>query len=268
MTQIQAVRSSQHGQYSWVPYNQYGFAAADIYAPLLVQEFHHAGAASPIAFVFKDQVYSPVMMMGLPNGTNLLVSSKGRWLGNYVPAYYRSHPFCMAKDQQGKILLSVRSDSECVLDRYVPDGKAKPFFVDGELSKELSEIRNFLQNVEAGRLATAEFCAACAKLDLFVPWDLRLEADGRTLNIKGLYRVDETRLRALPADSAKVLLGNGTLGAIYYHLGSLQLTKKLLSLKQSHDDGATRKDVKIPEIFTHGAMDEPVGLNWSSIVKS
>lgn len=267
MPNIQAVQSTQHEQHSWLPFSHYRFAACDAYAPLLVQEFLQAGATAPIAFTKSAEGYRPIFVMGLRPSQNLLVSSQtGKWRGDYVPAYYRSHPFCLAKDQHGKTLLSFHSDSETVFPHKPPGSQVQPFFVAGELSAELRRVHDFLTQVEAGRRATAEFCNTVAQLELFCPWETQAVAVTQALKVKGLHRIDEKKLRALPADSAKALLETGALGAIYHHLGSLQHTQKLLTLTQGHSHGADKAAEVLPASLTHADADELVALDWAAIV--
>jgi hypothetical protein len=248
MSRVQAVKSLQHAHFSWRSYDNLRFAAGDAYAPLLIQEFLQAGATAPIAFTHSDEGYRPILMMGLRASQNLLVSSKtGKWLGSYVPAWYRSHPFCMARTQNGKNLLSVHADSEFVFDRPAK-GEARPFFVGGELSKELAGIRDFLQHVEAGRLTTVNFADLCNQLDLFCPWEAQLSSGGQPVKIKGLHRIDEKKLRGLPAESAT----------------SLQHIKRLQALSQraASANGKAESMAPIEQMLGPSEADDSIDLEW------
>lgn len=269
MPQIQAVSPGQHAHHSWLPYTEFKFAAEDAFAPLLVHEFMLAGALTPVAFALNGDEYSPTLMMGLQTGTNLLVSAKHKWMVTYVPAYYRSHPFCMARDQDGKTLLSVHADSPYVLNHYEPGGRAKPFFTGTQLSADLQAIRKFLQQVEASRQITRSFCAACAKHQLFSPWEPEVKTGKQVFKIKGLHRIDETRLKALPADTVKMLVDTGAMAAIYYHLGSLQHIQSLANLKQRRDSASDPavKGAPMPAILTEDPSADLIDLDWNAIIK-
>ena len=264
MPQLNVVKATLHSQFSWQTFTHYRFAATDTYAPLLVSEFQQASSVSPIAFVKDENAYSPVLMMGIQEGSNLLVSVNGKWLGSYVPAYYRSHPFAIAKDQNKKLLLSFHSDSEFVIDHYAENSGATPFFVDGELSDELKAVKEFLHAIEISRLKGIEFCAKCEELGLFSPWDLQVNTGKERINLKGLHCIDEAKLKALPAEQIKSLLESGTLSTIYNHLGSLHLTKHLVILKQKHEISAAYSESTPPsqELLTSTKDSELIDLDW------
>jgi hypothetical protein len=262
--QLQAVKSSLHSQFSWLPFSHYLFAAADNVVPLLVNEFKQASAVSPIAFSKTKEGFNPVLMMGLKEKDNLLVTAQGEWLGSYVPAYYRSHPFCMAINQRGEALLCFHQDSECVLDYLPPEGMGKHFLVEKELSPELSEIKDFLQTVENTRMASNAFCSSCEDLGLFIPWKIEPKPDAEPLAINGLYCIDENKLKSLPVGQTKSLVDSGAMGAMYYHLSSLHLINHLVLLKAKHEDAAAKEITASvsPDLFTSARDNDLVDLDW------
>ena len=264
MPKVQAVNSVQHARYSWTAYSHYKFAADDAYAPLVVNEFNKASVMAPIAFSRVEGAYSPVLLMGLQPGVNLFVSVQGKWLGSYVPAFYRSHPFCMAKNQKGEALLSVHCDSEFLLDRIVPGGPGKLLFMGGEMTEDLREILTFLQRVESNRQATVEFCSRCDDLGLFIPWEVSVTSENKKLPINGLHRIDEDRLRSITPGDAKDLLESGAMAAIYSHLGSLQLISQLVYLKQRkiEEESLAETGQDLSDFMPIVDEEQPLNLDW------
>lgn len=263
MPQLQAVKSSLHGHYSWLPFRHYRFAADDNVVPLSVQEFKQASAVAPIAFSKTKEGFSPVLMMGLKEKANMLVTAKGEWLGSYVPAHYRSHPFCLAKNQHGEALLCFHQDSEFVLDYLTPEGMGNHFLVGKELSPELGEIKDFLQSVENTRMASNAFCSNCEDLDLFIPWKVEPKPGDKPLAVNGLYCIDENKLKSLPLEQMKSLLESGAMAAIYYHLSSLHLINHLILLKKKHEDAADKaRAASAPQDVYDAKDNDLIDLDW------
>jgi hypothetical protein len=59
------------------------------------------------------------------------------------------------------------------------------------------------------------------KHDLLEPRNIRLEKDGKTINLNGLFVVNENKLRELDEKTAHEFLREGVFGWIYSHLLSL-----------------------------------------------
>lgn len=263
MPQLKAVSASEHRRYSWMPFTHYKFAKGDQFIPLLVNEFKLASTMAPIAFIKKGEGYQPILIAGLESKRNLLVSSEGYWLGGYVPSHYRSHPFCIGKNQDGKELLCFHSDSEFVHDRIIP-GESKPFIQGEALSTDLQEIYDFLKSCQTSGRNSESFCSTCKALDLFMPWSPEVKLNGKTKRFSGFYCINEIKLKNLTDADAKSMLATGALGAIYYHLASLPLTTSLETLyyRQAKASETEESGVEYEDVFTGFADDESINFEW------
>ena len=94
---FQPVTREQHGARRWVRYTNYGFAAGDALLPVYGPELARMAMELPLAFVRVNGQIVPVAVMGVEPGRNLYVDSGGQWLGQYVPAIVRSHPFALLR---------------------------------------------------------------------------------------------------------------------------------------------------------------------------
>ena len=70
-----------------VEQGDYGFARETNAAPLMCAEFQSAATELPIVFGKTDAGYTPVVVLGIEQGVALTVDKKGKWVGNYVPAF-------------------------------------------------------------------------------------------------------------------------------------------------------------------------------------
>lgn len=82
-----------------------------------------------------------------------MVAPDGRWLGGYVPAYFRSYPFRLLRQQNtDQTVLCVDTDSGLVVEGDV----AGEDFIgpDGNISPALKQVVDFLDETERSRRTT------------------------------------------------------------------------------------------------------------------
>ena len=96
MPRFAVVSRERHGQKKWLRFNGYAFAAADAMAPIVGAELARAALAMPCAFLaaHRDATRWWRYCRSLPD-RNMFVDPDGRWLGPYVPAWFRLYPFRM-----------------------------------------------------------------------------------------------------------------------------------------------------------------------------
>ena len=77
-------------------------------------------------------------------------------------------------------------------------------------------------------LYTAQMCTALAKLELLESFTMQV-TDAPEINLSGMVRVAEPKLRALAPARLKALVDKGFMGLIYAHLHSLENFSRLLA---------------------------------------
>ena len=113
---LQALSPDLYAGRRWKKPDAYTFAAGDRTAPVVLKELAPAAMAMPLGFLKGGSSYVMVALMGFDEGKNLFVADKGRWLGSYIPASYRTHPFHHAKTDDGKYLVAVDEESGLISD--------------------------------------------------------------------------------------------------------------------------------------------------------
>jgi hypothetical protein len=170
---------------------------------------------------------SPVMLTGLEQSLNLCVDAAGDWLADvYCPAYVRRYPFCTAR---------VGADAEqtviCVDESALDDTAPALFTAEGEESPLWQSRLKLIQELEAAGRQTEVFCARLQALQLLEPFDADIQpASGERKRLSGMFRVSESRLNTLPAETLTELMRSGFLSRIYAHLMSLDNFQRLLAL--------------------------------------
>ena len=196
---------------------------------LHAQEFSKAALSHPIAFarLGAQGSFVPVAVLGLRDGENLAVDAQGQWqAGSYVPAYVRSHPFCVvkARDEGGKVQGVI-----CVQEDALIPGSPSLFDADGKPTAAWQPVQALLDAGESAIPQTEAFTRQLAALDLMEPFEaIVLPKDSEQLRMKGLWRVNETKLATLPASTLRSLIKQGGLRAIHAHLLSLEHFARLM----------------------------------------
>ena len=199
------------------------FAAKVHSVPLTGVEFPLAARDVPILFAgTSKEDAGPMALLGLRQGENLFIDANGVWEPNiYVPAFVRRYPFVLAEKPAG----AEGDDFTVFLDEaYEGFGKEEGerlFKDDGSDSEILTNAVNFLGEFQSHVARTHWFMDQLRKHDLLEPRNIRLEKNGQTINLNGLFVVDENKLRNLDEKTAHEFLREGVFGWIYAHLVSL-----------------------------------------------
>jgi len=246
MPRFAVVSRERHGQKRWRRFNGYAFAAADALAPLVGVELTRAAVSMPCAFLQQSGSYALVALLSLIPGRNMFVGPGERWLGSYVPAWFRLYPFRMLP-QQGtdQLVLCVDEESGLVVER---SAAGEQFFdAEGNLSPALKPVVEALMVVERSRRGTDVAVAALAQAGVIRPWQIKLKTDQGEQAIGGIHGIDEAALGALPDDVFLKLRTTSALPIAYAQMlsaGQLGVFKHLARL---HNQPAPPPVAALPE---------------------
>jgi hypothetical protein len=214
---------SAHKDLRLKPVPSLKFAANVHSVPLTGVEFPAAARDVPILFAGADMKDAgPMALLGLRQNENLFVDADGQWAPNtYVPAFIRRYPFILAEKPEGQ----EGDDFTVFLDEayagFTTEEGERLFKDDGTDSEMLRNAVNFLGEFQQHVARTHWFMDQLRKHDLLEPRNIRLEKDGKSINLNGLFVVSEEKLRKLDEKVAHEFLQEGVLGWIYAHLLSL-----------------------------------------------
>ena len=220
MPRIVPINPSDFCDKAWRKPTGYSFAANQAVAPLVAAEFPKAASAIPIAFIEQEERFIPVAVLSPLPGRNLFVGPAGQWLGTYVPASLRSHPFLLARGTAPEeVALCIEQDSELIVPAGDPN--AAPFFgPDGRPSEPTAAVLSFLSALERNREATTLAIGALAEAGIIQPWLLNVAVDDEQREVKGLFKIDEAALNALSDEAFILLRRSGALPLAYLQLVS------------------------------------------------
>jgi len=231
MPTYQALSKKAHAGQRLQRHSSYAFANGEALAPLVQQEFAKACLELPIAFVQIGETLAPMAIQGFEPGKNLRVAPNGQWLGNYVPALYRSFPFALLPDQNGKLALCFDGDSQ-----LVNEAEGEPLFdAEGQPSQTIKNVLNFLNQLEQNRKLTQLLCQSLADHKVLQPWPIKVQTEeGVEKTITGLLRVDEAALNQLGSSALQALQRSGALAIAYMQLLSMQHVATIANLSRGH----------------------------------
>ena len=222
--------------------------------PLTGVEFAVAARDLVIVFAGNDAATAgPMAILGLRQNENLYVDADGQWAPNtYVPAFVRRYPFVLAEKPVGQ----EGDDFTVFLDEdykgfNTADGE-RLFKEDGTDSEMLTKAVGFLGDFQQNLARNKVFMEHLIKHDLLEPRNIRLQKDatdaqeGRSINLNGLFVVNENKLRALDEKTTQEFLRDGVLGWIYAHLLSLgnidRLAQRLEAREQAEAAAGASKN--------------------------
>ena len=124
----------------------------------------------------------------------------------------------------------------CVDDTHLVKTDSPLFDAQGEPTALWTPHLQLIESFQSAQQTTRAFMRKLESLGLFVPCDAVAMPAGRTpLRLQGLFRLDETRLRALPDAELRQMLDRNELRAIFAHLLSLENFTKLMLMTVEAD---------------------------------
>jgi hypothetical protein len=237
MPKFVAITGAQFSSKSWKRNSSYAFAAKFNTVPVVLAELGKLLPTLPMGFLQTGDSFQLVAITALQPEVSFFVAPDGRWLGEYIPAILRSHPFALATPEgQSEAILCVDESSGLVVEKgQSQPGQGEPFFEEsGTPSQAIKDILDFLSNIERNRVLTSGAVNALRAAGLIQPWPLKTVLDGKSVEISGLFCIDEALLNALDADLLGGLRSTGALALAYaqlFSVGQLGILDKFRALQ-------------------------------------
>lgn len=221
------ITAERHRGWSVLQGTNYGYAASINAAPLMCTEFQAAALDLPVVFGKSDEVYSPIVVLGIEQGKNLCVDADGAWTGPYLPAFVRRYPFVFAQGQQPNTFTLCLDEDFAGCD---PEGNAGERLFD-EKDKPtpfLDKALEFTRTYEAEQRRTIEFGKLLAKHDLLDPMQAAITMpDGAKRSVTGFFVINREKLKTLSGEALEEFFKRDALELVYYHLLSMKNMEKL-----------------------------------------
>lgn len=268
---IVPVTRERHTGKAWVRFTDYTFAAGTNVVPLAAKEIPHAARTLPLAFIEFNGKPTLSALLGITSGQNLFVAPDGRWLGSYVPAALRAHPFRLARVETAGIVLCIDENSGLVRDVMAGEDSV-PFFDDaGNTHPEIQKVIEFLEKVRQGAEVVEKATAMANKCGLLEEWPMAIKAtdDRAEYKIGGVSRINEAALNALSSDDLIRLRDVGGLALAYAQIISMRNIGLLSTLARAQADAraALASRMAIPEGSFISDDDDELKIDWNAFLK-
>lgn len=241
-----------HRQAGWRTPNSYIFAATESLVPVVIPEVMMLKDMT-LAFTQKtpESPYTLVAIQSLHAGYNLYVDESGKWIGRYLPLYYRCFPFCMMPIvDSDQTALCVQQGS--YFNELAKKGDHHLFDDEGNMSSVLSQRLSLVKMFDKGLRQTKELIELLSSMNLIVPWDLYVQSGGveTAKKVKGLFHIDEAALYELSPDNLKILMSNGAMALIYGQMFSEHCVEFLgVQYRNLNEKNNLYKNATIDKIF-------------------
>lgn len=246
-TRIVPLSKSAHAQLRWTPFTDWRFAAGEFMVTLAGMELPRAAGSFPIAFARAGERTETVALLGLEPGRNLFVGPNGEWGGEYVPAMLRARPFALGLSADGQSMLCIDEASPLIV-RGEGDGES--VFTEGAaLSPAAQKTAEFLRGFHGSLAGTWRACDALWRHKCLQPFQFPGNLATSLKQMRGLYQVDESALKALPAEALAELMPLGAVGIAYAQLISLFKLPSLgrLAEVRARENAAAAPDLSVLE---------------------
>ncbi len=253
--EIEALSRELHADLKLEPLNKYDFVKEMYWAPLAGTEFFEAAKNYPVVFLKNDENFIPIALLGLQDQQNLFVEDNGDWPEEiYIPAFIRRYPFVLAETGKDDEQLTV-----CIDKQYAGFNQKKGqelFTKEGENSKYLENILNFLMNYNADMQRTRDFVGVLLEKELLESKVVTIEdGKGETFDVHNIYLIDEAKFREVDAATLEQLNNMGMLGWVFAHFYSMNnfpmlydLFKKRNAVKKASAKTAAKAPKKAKEM--------------------
>ncbi|MBF0285356.1 MAG: SapC family protein, partial [Magnetococcales bacterium] len=223
------VARSRHAAWSLREPRRFDFAQTVHAVLLTLPEIRHAASHYPIVFM-STPPHAPLALLGIQPGENFFVDAAGQWDPEaYIPAYFRRYPFMLESHV-------VSGESRLCLDEASEDlsqgPEHAPLFLDnGDPAPTVQAALEFCRGFHAMHLNTLEMTRALLANGVLTGCAIELKCHQGIFRLSDFLIVNEQALEGL----SPLLLDHwrrmGWLAALYWHILSLNLWKRLVTLK-------------------------------------
>lgn len=221
------VSSESHRDWSVKTGSNYSFAKHINAIPLTAVEFPSAAAEYAIVFAGTEEVVMPAAIVGVRENENLYLTQEDGWQAKYVPAFLRRYPFVFTSSNEGKAFTLCIDDQ---FEGFNQEGRGERLFdTDGQKTKYLDNVLEFLKQYQAQFQRTQAFCKKLKELDLFEPMQAQVTSStGLKMRLAGFMAVSRDRLKELSGEQLTDLTKTDELELIYLHLHSMKNFKAMV----------------------------------------
>ena len=213
--------------------------------PVSVAEAPRAALDLPLVFARTEAGLHLLALLSPDPADNAQIGPKGRWMGGYVPAALRAHPFRAVGDrpeQEGdgdaSMRLSVLIDTDS---DWLSRDEGQPLFApDGQPTEVLEQRLQLLRTQAPNAWRDSALLAAIDTAQVLLPWHAAPEQLPSPL-----YTLSHERLAALLPPALAALRDAGALALLYAQHHSLARLQRLQQLAKRKAQMSERQNASL-----------------------
>lgn len=262
------ISSKDHDGYGYAPDKPFEFAQSSNFIELNSAEIAKLIGLMPMLFQVIKSEGSTMIRFGLASGLgeeNCLVHpANGKFLLPYVPAALRAYPFRLvkAKAEASEQTQEVMAVFQSEVDKSFAKDQGEAILSDGQLTEKGKSLMSFLNQLNQRAAVDQKALHSVLESGILVPMNIQVktsEDSDETQTVRpDLFRVDETKLRELPAETLQSLQRTGAMGFIYAHLLSMDKFQNLQKAVEVHSklkQQANANEVDLEKLFDDDDSD-------------
>jgi len=235
---LEALNNKQHSKLKvnsvYKVDNGFDYNFCSVYPP----EYTSLQSDYPIFFI-KDKdsdSWQTIALLGFEDNENLFLG-KGVWISRYVPLSIQRLPFYIGS--QKEVINGIPSENKILhIDMDHPglnESVGNEIFLEhGGNSEYLNYVNSILSTIHKETDAVDVFCKEIESLNLLKLADIKIDfSESSSHELKGLYVIDEEKLKNLDKENLYNLHCNQYLQHIYMIGASIGNINKLISLKRN-----------------------------------
>lgn len=241
---IVPLSKSKHSDLKVLPVDLNNFSDLSL-VPIYFHEINKLACEYPLCFTINDGVVDFHLLSSVsPEHGSALIKKDGAWVGRYVPAYLKHHPFFAFSQENSEASIFIEDESP-----RLGRGDGDPLFQKSEPTQALEQIIANVRFIFDSAKKTQIILDTLNKFELITPWEPKIKtssSDQETI-ISGIYRIDELAFNELSDSAWNQLREISAFPMIYGQLFSTQNLTKLviyqnLKLQSSKEDLGVRRD--------------------------
>ena len=233
MTTLVPLSTSDHAGLKFQPAKDLSDIRNQHLVPIYSSEITVLGRLHPIVITRLDSESSyglSILCSLTEKAENVSITSDGKWVGPHVPAFIRQRPFDMVLSKDDQKVLCADIDSPQLGTEGIP------LFEEGEPTKFLKQVRDFLSGLFDNGVMTRTVLDSLGDLELIAPLEITLkDLRGDVSTLQGMFRIDEEKLNQCDDESWLQLKNAGAIPLIYGHLWSLGHIQSLADILRRKD---------------------------------
>ena len=191
---IVPITTKSHLNYKFKELKYFNFFKKKGLVPFCIAELTKVVTNFPIVFSKINNNFALSFLTSFSPEQNLFINEKGEWIGNYIPAMYRTMPFVFPKKDNELSVLAYIEELGCVFSNETDDESCKNLFDNGDFSKPFKEKINFINTFNANMQLTLKICKDLDAAKLLTKWPLKVKFNDQDKEVEGLYKINNEKL--------------------------------------------------------------------------